>query len=155
MSDKPSIYLAGPMSGLSWREALAWRREAEAELSKDWRLINPVRAQVPEDQQNEIIEATTQLDTKKVDIEVTATAVTAQDEFFIDQSDWILAYFLGAGKISIGTVWELGYGWGTGKKIFSVLEPGSIHDHAFVRRRSHVFSPHLSDAIQFFKAISL
>jgi len=153
MSDKPSIYLAGPMTGLTWRQALAWRRIAEAELSNRWRLINPVRAQVPEERMDDEIPRTNRK--KRVDLWVTATGVTAQDEFFIDQSDWILANFLGAEIVSIGTVWELGYGWGTGKKILSVLEPGSIHDHGFVRRRSHVFTPNLDEAIQFFKAIAL
>jgi nucleoside 2-deoxyribosyltransferase len=142
------------MSGLTWRQALAWRREVEAELSNRWRLINPVRAQVAEDKLDQPIPLTNQRK-KHVDLWVTATGVTAQDEFFIDQSDWILAYFLDAKIVSIGTVWELGYGWGTGKKIISVLEPGSIHDHGFVRRRSHVFTPHLSEAIDFFKAIAL
>jgi nucleoside 2-deoxyribosyltransferase len=92
---------------------------------------------------------------KKVDLWVTATGITAQDEFFIDQSDWILAHFLGADIVSIGTIWELGYGWHANKKILSVLEPGSVHDHGFVRRRSHVFTPSLEEAIQFFKAIAL
>lgn len=155
MSDKPSIYLAGPMSGLTWRQALSWRRECEAELSKDWRLINPVRAQVPEERMDDTIPSTTQLDTEKVDLWVTATGVTSQDEFYIDQSDWILANFLQATHVTIGSVWELGYGWGTRKKILSVIEPGSIHDHAFIRRRSHVFTPSLDEAIQFFKAIAL
>lgn len=155
MSDKPTIYLAGPMSGLTWRQALEWRRECEAELSSRWRLINPVRAQVPEENMDDVIPYSTQLNTEKVDIEVTATAITAQDEFYIDQSDWILANFLFAPKVSIGTVWELGYGWRARKKIYSIIEPGSEHDHPFVRRRSHVFTPDLPDAIRFFKAIAL
>jgi nucleoside 2-deoxyribosyltransferase len=104
---------------------------------------------------DDIIPASTQLDTEVVDLWVTATGVTAQDEFFIDQSDWILAYFRDATRVSIGSVWELGYGWASGKKILSVIEPGSIHDHAFVRRRSHLFTPHLNEAIQFFKNIAL
>jgi nucleoside 2-deoxyribosyltransferase len=155
MAEKASIYLAGPMSGLTWRQALAWRKVVEAELSSRWRLINPVRAQVPEERMDDIIPCPTQKNRKKVDLWVTATGVTAQDEFFIDQSDWILAHFLGAEIVSIGTVWEMGYGWANNKKIITVLEPESIHDHGFVRRRSHVFTPSLDEAIQFFKAIAL
>lgn len=155
MSDKPTIYLAGPMTGLTWRQALAWRKECEAELSSRWRLINPVRAQVDEDDMDDEIPNITQGDATLLDLWMTATAITTQDEFYIDQSDWMLCHFLGAQKASIGTIWEMGYGWHAGKKIVSVLDPGSVHDHPFVRRRSHVFTPSLSDTIAFFKAIAL
>jgi nucleoside 2-deoxyribosyltransferase len=150
-----SIYLAGSMTHLTWREALTWRKEVESELSSRWKLINPVRAQVKPEQMDEVIVSPFQGEDKKLDLWVTATGMTAQDEFYIDQSDWILCYLLNAKKVSIGTVWELGYGWGTGKKILTVLEPKSIHDHPFVRRRSHVFTPSLEEAIEFFKNIAV
>jgi nucleoside 2-deoxyribosyltransferase len=143
------------MTGLTWRQALSWRKEVEAELSSRWRLINPVRAQVPEEEMDNLIPTITQLEEKRLDLWMTATAITTQDEFYIDQSDWMLCHFLGADIVSIGTMWEMGYGWGTQKKIITVLEPGSIHDHAFVRRRSHVFTPSLEETIQFFKAIAI
>jgi nucleoside 2-deoxyribosyltransferase len=155
MSEKCSIYLAGPMSGLTWQEALGWRRTCEAELSRYWRLINPVRSQSEPSSETDIIPHSTQLDKDYKDLHHTATGITAQDEFFIDQSDWILANFLNAREVSIGSVWELGYGWRGGKKILSVIEPGSCHDHGFIRRRSHVFTPNLDEAIEFFKAIAL
>jgi len=152
---KPSVYLCGPMSGLTWQEALAWRKKCEAELYSRWRLINPVRSQIATSSIHDIIPVQLQSDNDYKDLKDTATGVTAQDEFFIDQSDWLLCNFLNADKVSIGSVWEMGYAWGTHKKILTVLEPGSIHDHPFIRRRSHVFTPSLNEAIEFFKAIAL
>lgn len=150
---KPTIYLGGPMSGLTWRDALEWRRTVEDKLHSQWRLISPVKQQVGQDL-DEIITVQSQDDNKLL-LHHTATGVTSQDEFYIDQSDWLLCYFLNAQRVSIGTIWEIGYAWGKGKKILSVVEKGSIHDHPFVRRRSHVFTPNLSEAIEFFKAIAV
>lgn len=149
----PTIYLGGPMSGLKWRDALEWRNKVEEELCYQWRLISPVKQQLGQNL-DELITVQTQNDNELL-LHHTATGVTSQDEFYIDQSDWLLCYFLNAPKVSIGTMWEMGYGWGKGKKILSVLEPNSIHDHPFVRRRSHVFTPSLTEAIQFFKAIAI
>lgn len=153
---KPTIYLAGPMNGLTWREALEWRARVERELGSSWQLINPVRAQIDEDKLDEPIGSQVRNEGVYVDLHLTATGICAQDEFFIDQSDWILANFVGASRTSIGSVWELGYAWGKGKKIMSVLTPGDVlHDHPFVRRRSHVFTQNLDEAIDFFKHIAI
>jgi hypothetical protein len=153
MIDKPTIYLAGAMSGLTWREALGWRRECEAELSKDWCLINPVRAQVRDDQMDEIIKLPSK--EEYLPLHLTSSGICAQDEFFINKSDWLLCYYVNAKGPSFGTVWEQAKAWEAGKLILSVITPGSLHDHPFTRRRSHVFTPHLHEAIDFFKAIAL
>jgi nucleoside 2-deoxyribosyltransferase len=144
------------MNGLTWREALEWRSQVERELGHQWKLINPVRAQISDDKLDELIGSQVRNEDVRVDLHLTATGIVTQDEFFVDQSDWILANFLGATRTSIGSVWELGYGWGTGKKILSVLEPGDpFHDHPFVRRRSHIFTDNLEDAIDFFHHIAV
>ena len=150
---KGVIYLAGGMTGLTWRQALHWRKEAERLLSHQWKIINPVRQQM-NSHPDDIILASTQKDTKLA-LAHTATGICAQDEFYIDQSDWIFCNTLNAQIPSIGTIWELGYAWGTRKKILTLLEPESIHDHPFIRRRSHVFTPSFEEAIDFFQTIAV
>jgi nucleoside 2-deoxyribosyltransferase len=152
---KPTLYLAGPMSGLTWRQALEWRKQATDVLHTQWRIINPVRHQVPTERLDEIIPCSTQHNNKHVALHLTATGIASQDEFYIDQSDWIFCNFLDAVKPTFGSVWELGYAWGRRKHILSVIEPGSMHDHPFIRRRSHVFTPSLEDAIQYFVTIAV
>ena len=151
---KPTIYLGGPMSGMTWRQAMEWRWTAQTRLEHSWRLINPCRTQIPMDKLDEVIIASTQKD-GDLDLHLTATGITAQDEFFIDQSDWLLVNFLGAERVSIGTVWEMGYAWAKGKKIVTVVEPGSINDHPFTRRRSHVFTPDFEEALDFFLVVAV
>lgn len=151
---KPTLYLAGPMSGLTWRQALEWRKQATDILHTHWRIINPVRHQVSVEQLDEIIPCGVQDDSHTA-LHLCATGLCAQDEFYIDQSDWLLCNYLDAVRPSFGTVWEQGYAWGRNKHILSVIEPGSLHDHPFVRRRSHVFTPNLDDAIQYFVTIAV
>jgi len=151
--DKPVIYLAGSMTGLTWKEALEWREQATWQLEDKWKLINPVRQQLGSDE-NAMIEASTQKDGNLI-LAHTATGICAQDEFYIDQCDWLFCNLLGAPRVSIGTMWELGYAWGQDKKILTVVEPGSIHDHPFVRRRSHIFTPDFDEAVEFFATIAI
>ena len=151
MSERPSIYLAGPMSGLTWDEALAWREKVEVELGRDWRVISPVRPQVEMDR-TKIITLQTQKD-DELNLWDTATALVATDTFFIDQSDWVLANLLNTKKPSFGTVWELGYAYATRKKIVVLMTPEDAHNHPFTRRGVDIFTPSLEDAIEFFKRI--
>lgn len=149
---KPTIYLAGPMTGLTWEEATEWRDMATLRLTPQWRVITPVRGQTKYNKatMGDVITASTMTEEQpSLPLAYTATGITAQDQFYIDQSDWLLVNFLNANRVSIGTVWEMGYAWGRNKMIISVIEPNSIHDHPFVRRRSHVFVPDLDEAIEY------
>jgi hypothetical protein len=49
----------------------------------------------------------------------------------------------------------MGYARATGKKILSVIEPGSIHDQAFARRGSDLFVDSFEEAIDFFQTIAV
>lgn len=142
------------MAGLTWRQALEWREELEKSLEDHWNIINPVKMQQVGVNLDDLIVTSSQKDDKLL-LAHTATGICAQDEFFIDRSDWLLCNFLNATKISIGTVWEIGYAWAKGKKILTVLEPGSIHDHQFIRRRSHVFTSDFEEALEFLAAIAI
>jgi len=150
---KGVIYLGGSMTGLTWRQATEWREDAKV-LLPNWDLINPCTTQVPEDALDEIIVASTQED-NDLDITCTATGIVAQDLYFIDRADWLFCNFLYATQISFGTAFEMGYAKRAGKKILSVIEPGSIHDQAFARRGSDIFTSNFEEAIDFFQAISV
>lgn len=153
MIQKPIIYLAGPMSGCTWREATEWRDYTKQELKAYYDCISPCVPMRIQDL-DEMIGLQTQED-MTLPIYQTATGVTSQDEWFIDKADWVLANFTNATKVSIGTIWELGYAWGRHKKIISVFNSDNVHNHPFVRRRSHVFVPTLEESIEFFKAINI
>lgn len=149
---RPTIYLAGPMKGLTWEHAYGWRQWATGKLTKaGWKILCPVRPQISDVDPSTVIQnpAREELDSDKRPILKTASAFVTKDELFIRRSDMLLANFLDATEVSAGTMWELGLAWGLGKQIVSVFEAGNPHDTAFVRRRSHVFVDTLAEAVEY------
>lgn len=151
MDQRPSIYLAGPMIGLTWEECLGWREHVEVELGRDWKIISPARPQKDVDR-SKMIKLQTRKD-NKLHLVDTATGVVASDTFFIKQSDWILANLTNAPKPSIGTMWELGYAYALQKNIIVVMDDNNVHNHPFTRRGVDLFCPTLDEAIEYFKRI--
>lgn len=145
------IYLAGPMTGLSWEKTLAWREHVEVELGRDWKILSPARPQQDQDR-TKVLKLQTQ-ENNELNLWDTATGVVASDTFLIDQSDWVLANFLGAEKISVGTVWELGYAYHARKKIIVLMSKEDIHNHPFTRRGVDMFTDDIEQVIEFFKRI--
>jgi nucleoside 2-deoxyribosyltransferase len=148
MRYKGLIYLAGPMAGMTWCEAYAWRARVGNELSPWWDTVSPLQGttMIPEPGRP----------TEHVSLIHTATGLTTKDEYYIRKCDFILANFLGADRGSLGTAAEIGFGYALGKQIISVMAPeGDPNDHAFTRRWSHIFVPTLEEAIEYLKEIAI
>lgn len=145
---KPSVYLCGQMGGLTVAEANGWRQWAENELRGSWSVLNPISAQ---------FEKNPSFTFSSVEPNLTAAAVFAKDLFYIDCSDFVLANFAGAKTVSIGSVWELGYAYKSGKKIVAVVPKGTpFYDgHPFISQSAHVIFENLEDAIAFLQDIAI
>ena len=61
--------------------------------------------------------------------------------------DLVLVNLLGATKVSIGTVSEMGMAFAMDKTIITVIEPDNIHQHPFVTETSSLVLDNLDDAI--------
>ncbi len=60
--------------------------------------------------------------------------IATRDRFDVASCNVMLAYLLGAEKVSIGTMIEFGWADAARKPIITIMEKnGNPHDHAFVR----------------------
>ena len=128
-----SIYLAGPISGLEHHETVLWRETLTEELAKhEIQCISPMR------NKNYLI------GTGKIAAYgyghtlSTDKAIVTRDRFDLLRSDLIVVNLLGAERVSIGTMVELGWADAHGKPVLLIIEPEdsenkNIHEHAFVR----------------------
>lgn len=126
---KPSIYLAGPITGLSYREArFGWRQEFAS-------YIDPTRIDVfsPMRQEGHLAEIQT-IEHKPYDgVLSQAKAIVAKDKLDVKRADLIVAGFLGAKIVSAGSLIELGWADAWEKTTIMILEPhGNPHDRFFV-----------------------
>ncbi|HOW37212.1 MAG TPA: nucleoside 2-deoxyribosyltransferase [Candidatus Pacearchaeota archaeon] len=124
-----SVYLAGPITGLSYNGCTDWRKYAIAELRK-WGIagISPLRAK-------EYLASETNV-ADKYDNFVLSTqkGITTRDRFDVNSCDVMLANLLGAQKVSIGTMIEYGWADAARKPIITIMEKeGNIHDHSMLR----------------------
>jgi len=80
-------------------------------------------------------------------------AIFGRDKFFVQQSDILFANFIGADRVSIGSVMEIAMGHIFGKQIVVVMEKDNIHRHAFVLEASTIVFENEDDAIKYLKEI--
>lgn len=143
------VYLSGPITGLTYKQArFGWRAEVAEKLKLEGiGVLSPMRheghlaelarktikAGMPEPVFNHFFSK--------------PKMIVAKDFLDIDMSDLMLVNFSGSKKVSQGTIAEMGYAYAKDKPIITVMEPGNIHDSVFVKEMSDAVLDNMDDAI--------
>lgn len=149
-----SVYLAGPISGLTFDAAKAWRDVASRALWESGiAAISPLRFKTFLSKFG-VLDA----DGRRYENESPLSSqrgITTRDRYDCTRADVVLVNFLGATTVSIGTVIELA--WADSKRIpiVCVMEDGNPHDHMMVRELIDFRTSSLAEAIDLCKAILL
>lgn len=129
MTHTPTVYLAGPITGLSYGGATDWRHDVIAQLAPDIKGLSPMRAKqylAKEDKIGDSYENTALS---------SQAGITGRDRFDCRRADLAIFNFLGADKTSIGTCIEVG--WTDAYHVPGILvieASGNVHDHAMIRQ---------------------
>lgn len=144
------VYLAGPIAGKSFDESNDWREKiAQSDFARKVEFFSPLRGKHKLLSHLPVIN-----DTSPVDHPLTRSkGILARDFNDVATCDLLLANFLGAERVSVGTVSEIAWAWILRKPIIVVMEPGSIHDHIFVTEQAGFVVPTLNQAIEVMDAI--
>jgi nucleoside 2-deoxyribosyltransferase len=121
----PIVYLCGPITGLSLREARGWRRTVARALAGEAEVIDPTRDS-PDTTRRSESAATQVLSAKRL---LHGKHTIARDRYDIRRSDLVLACFLGIRSVSIGAVGEIFWADAMGKPVVLVREADNIHNH--------------------------
>ncbi len=123
-----SVYLAGPVRGLVYKNAYGWREYAREVLAKSNIIgVSPMRAK-------EHLAESGILAEPNENVISCQKGLTTRDRHDVMSCDIMLANFLGAEKVSIGTVVEYGWADAFRKPIITVIEKeGNLHEHAIIR----------------------
>lgn len=135
------VYLAGPISGLTYKDAIGWRSWA-AERLREHRFValDPMRGKewIGEKYGGDPLPPTFDDD----------RAAFSRDLRDIDTSDAVLIHFALANRASIGTIAEMGYAHARGLPIYAVLNPrDDVHHHLFVHGMTTSIQERLEDAV--------
>lgn len=124
-----SVYLAGPIRGLTYKQSSGWRERAAAFLTK-----HSIVALSPLRYNKTIVGSGPINDSDEAHPLTSEDGITARDRMDVMRCDVILANFLGATQASCGTPIEFGWADILRKPVIMVMEPdGNPFDHGMMR----------------------
>lgn len=147
------VYLAGPITGLTFGEAEDWRSYAKRQLAtanitgysplraKDYLLERGVLSGHPGAYNDQVLSS--------------AKGILNRDRWDVMTCDVMLVNFLGATATSIGTVMEIAYADAYRKPVVVVMEHENLHHHAMLDSSVGWIVTDLDFGIELVKAILL
>lgn len=147
------VYLCGPISGISYAACTGWRNKVQSELAHGVHGLDPMRCK----------EYLASEESIKHSYEAgafpTSALLSSEKHFFardvldVRSSDIVLANFLGAPVVSMGSVSEMGMAHAQNIPILLCMEDeGNVHDHPFIRQMSAWRVNNLDDAVSVINA---
>jgi nucleoside 2-deoxyribosyltransferase len=143
-------YLAGPITGLSYQGANDWRDEFIKLLPPEIIGISPLRAKKYLKEEKHIKSEYSNLFPLS-----TSKGIKTRDKNDCFRSDIVIVNFLGANKVSIGTVMEIAWADAAETPVILIMEEGNIHDHPMIKESVGFVVQSLSAAAVLASAILL
>lgn len=149
------VYLAGPITGLSYEGCTDWRQQAMDHLSQfGIQGLSPLRSKdyllnetSISDNYNNGIRDNEKL-SSLASIMSSQRGIYARDRFDCFRADAVLVNMLGAKKVSIGTVMEIAWAAGKNTPVVLIMEKeGNIHEHSMLREACPFRVETLEDAL--------
>jgi len=143
------VYLAGPITGLSYKACNYWREYATKFLNHpNIQTLNPMRGK-------EYLSRYRKLKDQYIDIHplTTAHSIVSRDSWDCRRSDLVLVNFLDAKIVSIGTVLEIAWAQAAGVYVVVVMEKNNIHRHAMLEGTASLVLEKLDEALDLIPTI--
>ncbi len=139
------VYLAGPMTGQTLEETIAWRRDATNKLEDaGFTVLDPARGLMFLKPEGVVKDSYENSHTE------TKHTVFVRDKFDSTRADILLINLLEASRVSIGTMMELAWAHLSNRFPVVVMErEGNPHMHAFVRESAGVILDDMDDAVNY------
>lgn len=156
---KPSVYLAGPITGLNYDECVEWRNQATRALYPDIDCFSPMR-------NKPYLKGTKQIGMAYEHHPLSSQrGIFARDFHDVISCDVLLINFWGAPKVSIGTVMEVAWAYQARKPIVAIMEPtiradeiekrGNPHNHAMLMEAIPYVVDSLDEAVHIIRSLLL
>ncbi len=145
------VYLAGPITGVSFDDSTDWREYVIKAMPREIIALSPLRGKTYLAEEKSIA-------ADYVDIPLSCQrGITARDYNDVKRCDLLLVNLLGAKKVSIGTVMEIAWAKAFGIPIVLIMEKNSlnIHDHPMIKESADFWVEKIDDGIHLAKVILL
>jgi nucleoside 2-deoxyribosyltransferase len=147
------VYLAGPITGLSYKGCTGWRQQVKKELEESghYKAYSPMRGKEFLSRKRKL-KAHPQDNTPGGDrLGISSDqAIYRRDKCDVERADIVIFNLAQAETVSIGTMFELAWAEKLGKICLVIMEDkGNCHDHAFVTQAASLVVPTLEDAMEY------
>ena len=150
---KPKIYLAGPITGLSYKESTQWRTDFQNAVYPRIECFSPLRFKSYLSSEKVILDV---YDQETYSVLSTQRGVMTRDYFDCTRADMIVANLLNTAKPSLGTVMEIAWAYQARIPVVSIMEKeGNPHDHGMIREAIGFRVETIQEAIDVVNAILL
>lgn len=145
------IYLAGPITGWSYDQCTNWREYVAQEISEEIQCISPMRGK------DELKGSVLIHEEYKDHPMCSASAITNRDRFDLSRSNAVLMHLPEPpnGKISIGTMIELGWADAQRIPVVVVMKENSAYNHPMLTNIASIIVPDLDMGIAAIESIIL
>lgn len=146
------VYLAGPITGLSFGDCTDWREYVHNEVSSKILTMSPMRGKqfLSERAKAGLISGSYE-DSPLASYK----GINTRDYFDVQRTDAIFVNFLGAKTVSIGTVMEIAWARAFSKPVVCVMEEENIHRHTMLEYACGYIVPTLEEGIAVLEAVLL
>ncbi len=154
MSTKPTVYLAGPITGLTYRGATDWRNQVKYELAPDVIGASPMRGKDYLAALPGLIGGSPEEAYMK-EVISSQRGILGRDRNDVRTADVVLMNVLGAKIVSIGTMIEAGWADAYRIPIVLVMEPGveNVHNHVMLDGLATYRLDNLQDAVHLIRIL--
>jgi hypothetical protein len=147
---KPSVYLGGHITGLTFDEALAWRTIARARLEPDIEVIDPLRGLESLRGKGVIVGS------YKDNPLTTSRGIMSRDRADVKRSNAVLMNLLELPKmVSRGSCVEVGWSDAWRKILILLMEPENVHQHPMVCEAASYVLDDLEDGLSITRCVLL
>jgi len=149
-----SVYLAGPITGLTWDEATSWRVTVHRVLAQDDIVCySPLRAKTYLSHLDGKNGSIADSYPKEVSPLSTSRAIYTRDKWDATRCGVLMVNFLNAKKVSIGTVLEIAWANAHDIPIVLIMEDNNVHQHSMVKECAGYIVPTLQEGIDIIRAL--
>lgn len=143
------VYLAGPITGLSYDGCTDWREHAIQHLDQfNIQGLSPLRGKTYLKNEKSISDNYNESENALIVAMSGQRGIYERDRFDCHRADLVLVNLLGAKRVSIGTVMEIAWAAQNNTPIVLVMEKeGNIHEHSMLREAVAFRVDNLEDAL--------
>lgn len=139
-----SVYLAGPITGLTYDGATDWRDDVAQRLWLEG--ITPLSPLRGKDYLRDVGELKDQY--HELNVLSSGKGITTRDRWDCQRADVVLMNLVGAERVSIGSVMEAAWADAARVPLVLAMEEGGLHDHAMMREVAGYVVPTLDQAVE-------